>query len=313
MQLPQKGLPPGARSSHAVAMVGDMAYVFGGELQPRVPVDNHLHAFHLHHHTWSLAPVAAGYPPPPRVGVTMAALGPALYLFGGRDAARNELPDLYSYDTATSTWSLLPAGPPPRSYHSMAADPARRTLYVFGGCGVSGRLNDLWAFDAAEERWTRLPDAPCRGRGGAGLAVAGGKVWVVYGFAGEEMDDVYCFDPAAGAWAAVEGTGERPSARSVFAAAVVGGEEIVVYGGEVEESSEGHMGAGRFDGEVYGLETGKGVWRRWEEEGKEHPGRRGWCAFAGGKVGAAEGLLVYGGNSPSNERLDDLFFFSPHP
>ncbi|KAJ6850292.1 putative nitrile-specifier protein 5 [Iris pallida] len=316
IKLPQKGTAPGARSSHAIAVVGTKAYAFGGEFTPRVPVDNKLHVFDLDDHTWSVLD-AVGDVPPPRVGVTMAAVGTTIYVFGGRDSKHEELNELYSFDTLNSEWTLLSsgeAGPPHRSYHSMTADDRR--VYVFGGCGNAGRLNDLWAFDARARQWTQLasPGEKCRPRGGPGLAVVAGRVWVVYGFSGEELDDVHCFDPAGGAWEVIETGGDRPSPRSVFSAAGVG-KYVVVYGGEIDPSDQGHMGAGMFSREAFALDTETLGWRRLEEAcddgGGEHPGPRGWCAFSGADVGGHRGLLVYGGNSATNDRLDDIFFFDP--
>jgi hypothetical protein len=37
----------------------------------------------------------------------------------------------------------------------------------------------------------------------------------VYGFGGEELEDVHCYDPAAGKWTVVETGGDKPSPRSV--------------------------------------------------------------------------------------------------
>ena len=94
-----------------------------------------MYAFDLQTQTWS--PVAAtGDVPPPRVGVTMAAVGGTVYMFGGRDQEHKELNELYSFDTAAGAWALLLSGadgPPHRSYHSMAADDAAGRVYVFGG------------------------------------------------------------------------------------------------------------------------------------------------------------------------------------
>ncbi|XP_023642367.1 nitrile-specifier protein 5 [Capsella rubella] len=316
VQLNQKGTGPGARSSHAIALVGNKVYAFGGEFQPRVPVDNHLYAFDLETETWSIQE-ATGDAPPPRVGVAMAAVGPIIYFFGGRDATHQELNQLYCFNTSTNQWKLLSSGetgPQNRSYHSITAD--SQNVYVFGGCGVEGRLNDLWAYNVVDQKWIKFPSPgeACRGRGGPGLAVVQGKIWVVYGFAGEEADDVHCFDIAKGEWKEVETKGEKPSPRSVFSTAVVG-KQILISGGEIDPSDLGHMGAGCFTADAYGLDTETLEWRKWDDgvgsETEEHPGPRGWCAFAAGSRDGKEGLLVYGGNSPSNDRLDDIFFFTP--
>lgn len=314
VKLNQNGTGPGARSSHAITIVGQKAYVFGGEFTPRVPVDNKLYVFDLNNLTWSVADVT-GDVPPPRVGVTMATVSETIYVFGGRDSAHKELDELYSFDTCTNKWILLSngdSGPAHRSYHSMTADD--RHVYFFGGCGVSGRLNDLWAYDVSCQKWIKYPTPgdSCKGRGGPGLAVVQGKIWVVYGFSGVEMDDVHCFDPVQGQWSQVETSGEKPTARSVFS--IVGiGKCIIIYGGEVDPSDLGHLGAGKFSGEVYSLDTDTLVWKKWEDErGLEtHPGPRGWCAFSSGVRDGQLGLLVYGGNSASNDRLDDIFIFTP--
>lgn len=312
-QLDQSGIVQGARSSHAIAVVGQKVYAFGGEFVPRVPVDNKLHVFDLETLTWSVSD-ASGSIPPPRVGVTMAAVGETIYVFGGRDAEHRELNELYSFDTKTNNWALISSGdigPPNRSYHSMTSDD--RHVYVFGGCGVAGRLNDLWAFDVVDSKWVEFPSPGenCKGRGGPGLEVAQGKIWVVYGFAGMEMDDVYCFDLGQKTWAQVETTGLKPTARSVFSTCC-SGKHVVVYGGEIDPSDQGHMGAGQFSGEVYALDTETLSWVRLDDrvESSGHPGPRGWCAFAGARQGGLEGLLVYGGNSPSNDRLDDIYFLA---
>lgn len=315
VKLQQKGTGPGARSSHAIAVVGQKAYAFGGELTPRVPVDNKLHVFDLQDLTWSVADVT-GDIPPPRVGVTMAAVGGTIYVFGGRDSTHKELNELYSFDTCTNKWTLLSSGgtgPANRSYHSTTADD--QYVYIFGGCGVAGRLNDLWAFDAVDQKWVTFPSPgdSCKGRGGPGLSVASGKIWVVYGFAGMEVDDVHCYDPVRKEWAQVETKGDKPTPRSVFSTVGIG-KHIFIYGGEVDPSDQGHLGAGKFSAEAYVLDTDTLVWNRWDDglNSADHPGPRGWCAFAAGKRDGKEGVLVYGGNSPSNDRLDDIFFLTPY-
>ncbi|XP_020570991.1 nitrile-specifier protein 5 isoform X2 [Phalaenopsis equestris] len=312
VKLEQKGESPGARSSHAVAVVRNKAYVFGGEITPRVPVDNKLHVFDLGQHVWS-SPEVSGDIPLPRVGVTMTAVGNIIYVFGGRDADHKELNELLSFDTRTNQWSLLSSnemGPPHRSYHSMTAD--NRRIYIFGGCGNAGRLNDLWAYDTEGHEWIQFPSPGerCRPRGGPGLAVSSGKVWVVYGFSGEELDDVHSFDLTNKEWSTIETRGdEKPSPRSVFSTVSIG-KYVFIHGGEIDPSDLGHLGAGKFAGEVYVLDTETCAWIR-VCDGGESPGRRGWCAFSATEIGGEKGLLVYGGNSPTNDRLHDMFFFVP--
>lgn len=102
-----------------MAVVGHKAYVFGGEFEPRVPLDNFLHVFDLEKRKWSIAD-SKGDAPLPRVGVTMAAIGRVIYVFAGRDKEHAELNEFFSFDTKTGEWKLLSSGDesPPHRYAS---------------------------------------------------------------------------------------------------------------------------------------------------------------------------------------------------
>ncbi|KAG6541331.1 hypothetical protein Mapa_017273 [Marchantia paleacea] len=301
---------PKARSSHSVAVIDNKAYVFGGEFEPRVPLDNLVHVFDLKTRTWSTLE-SKGETPAPRVGVTVAAVDKTLYVFAGRDKEHEELNEFFSFNVNTAEWKLLSSGdgsPPHRSYHAFTADEDRKQLYTFGGCGKGGRLNDLWVYDINSAKWEAQPTPPpssnCVPRGGPGLAVVNGAVWVIFGFNGGELRDIHRFDLDENSWEEVEVTGDKPSGRSVFGSSAVG-KYIIIYGGEVDPSDQGHLGAGAFSSEVYVLNTEDRVWSKPDvtiEEGN-NPGARGWYAFSS----YGNSLLVYGGNSDSNDRLDDMF------
>ncbi|KAL7185960.1 hypothetical protein ACSBR2_027837 [Camellia fascicularis] len=120
---------------------------------------------------------------------------------------------------------------------------------------------------------------------------------------GVELDDVHFFDPVNEKWVQVETSGEKPTPRSVFSTVGIG-KYIFISGGEVDPSDLGHLGAGKFSGDLYALDTETLVWQKWDDSsnsGDNHPGKRD----------EQPGLLVYGGNSPSNDRLGDIFFFTP--
>ncbi|XVE78304.1 hypothetical protein DITRI_Ditri13aG0133700 [Diplodiscus trichospermus] len=172
----QNGTGPRARSSHGITIVGEKAYVFGGEFTPRVRVDNNV--FDLYTMTWSIA-AATDNVPPSRVGVTMATIGMAHI---------RSLMSFYSFDSCTNEWTLVSNydnGPAHRSYDSMTADD--RNVYVFGGFGVSGWLNDLWGYDVGYKKWIKYPTPGDHWKGKCGSRK---NIWVVYGFSGVEMDDV---------------------------------------------------------------------------------------------------------------------------
>ena len=57
------------------------------------------------------------------------------------------------------------------------------------------------------------------------------------------------------------------------------------------------------------LPQGDGGWHRLQMgSGSEQPTPRGWFAACA----TAPGLLVHGGNSPSNERLSDMYLLDLH-
>ncbi|GKV18262.1 hypothetical protein SLEP1_g28667 [Rubroshorea leprosula] len=283
------GAGPGARSSHAIAIVGQKAYVFGGEFSPRVPVDNNLHVFDLETLTWSVANVT-GDIPPPRVGVTMTSIEEVVYVFGGRDSTHSELNELYSLTcgrtNGPSFLAAMPAPPigattprPPMTDECTssvgAVSPEGSTIY-----GPMMSLTESGFSIQTQEKTARV---------GVGRA----SPWP------EEK-----YGRPTG--------GEKATARSVFCTICIG-KYIIIHGVEVDPSDLGHLGAGKFTGEVYGLDTETLEWKKWVDgPGPDnHPGPRGWCAFGKGWRDGQEGLLVYGCNSPTNDRLDDISYFTP--
>lgn len=152
--LPQHGDKPGPRSSHTLTCVGDALYMFGGELKPRVPVDNAVFSFELATSTWKQLSTS-GSAPCPRVAATACAVGPCIYVFGGRtgiEMGEGSLNDLHVFDTRSLAWSqLTPAAGQVR--------PLQRGLHQ--SIHVSLRV----LFDVLSSiTTTSLPQSLCRGR-----------------------------------------------------------------------------------------------------------------------------------------------------
>lgn len=131
--------PPLPRSSHSLNVIAGRAYIFGGEITPREPVDNDMHIITLPSGTVSSADYksmpakpesAGGAIPEKRVGHTAAVIGERIFIFGGRGGKEmkplEENGRVWVYNTRTDTWSYLdpmPGTPYPaaRSYHSSVA------------------------------------------------------------------------------------------------------------------------------------------------------------------------------------------------
>ena len=126
-------LAPGAaqaltRSSHALIAHGGKAYIFGGELKPRIPVDADLHVVDLssgqHSSIQPPSAASADETPAPRVGSALAKVGNALYLWGGR-GGKDMKPlsgELWKFDLGKkdNAWEKLATKgdqPEERSYH----------------------------------------------------------------------------------------------------------------------------------------------------------------------------------------------------
>ena len=211
------------RSSHSLSLVKGKLYIFGGEIEPRKPVDNDMHVFTLPSSgddavDYNTVPArgAKGEEsvPPPRVGHTAAVIGESIYIFGGRGGKDMqplaEKGRVWVFNTKFSHWSHFdPVDstpyPEPRSYHASVATEhpiasssdytespfgasdldTYGTLFIHAGCPASGRSSDMWAFDVASHTWAQYPDAPGPARGGPSLAFTQNRLYRFGGFDGE--------------------------------------------------------------------------------------------------------------------------------
>jgi hypothetical protein len=245
-----------------------------------------------------------------------------LHVFGGRSGGTsgegvefNDIFVLRQVPEATETFRFekVPVEgerPCARSYHAMTV--CGDALYVFGGCAGHDRLNDLWRYDSLTGKWERLHDgsggdaaAPSK-RGGPGLFVpTENDVFVVCGFNGKEMDDVWHYAVDKKEWTRLEG---GPGARSVFASVNMNN-RFVVYGGERDPAAQGHLGAGHFLGDVWLFDPYDRSWQEVKCEGRQVPEPRGWtemCRLTNDSV------LLTGGLNEKNERLRDAFKLRLH-
>ncbi|KAL0018118.1 hypothetical protein WJX77_002698 [Trebouxia sp. C0004] len=135
--------------------------------------------------------------------------------------------NLHAFDTEKLDWSEVRAAgrPEPRSFHSAASDDTN--LYIFGGCGLEGRLNDLHRYDSTSSSWECLPsNTSIEPRGGASLLVYTYNLFLIGGFNGKELgagnyaSDVFGLDPNQPelGWKVLSVKGTAPSPRPWLAA-----------------------------------------------------------------------------------------------
>ncbi|KAJ6554916.1 hypothetical protein DFH09DRAFT_1280581 [Mycena vulgaris] len=247
-QLPLKSTAEAAvnalkRSSNSAAVVGNKAYVFGGEQVPRIPVDNELWVVSLDDGSVSPAPTST-LRPSARVGACLSYKPEtaSLYLWGGREST-DMMPcnsDLWTYGLASGQWRRHATAAKEgvsdedkvedRSYHAMCI--AGNNLSTRGLPRQRPPRNAAHftlAPSLGAPTWSPLSAGPGPGRGGTVLTTitlpgAPEALLVRYGgFAGHELGGTLdYFAPARGAWGSVampglEGAAGHPLARSVHA------------------------------------------------------------------------------------------------
>ncbi|RHZ55083.1 hypothetical protein CDV55_102501 [Aspergillus turcosus] len=312
------------RSSQVLAVVDNVAHVFGGELRPREPRDNDVHTIALDgsSSTSTIAKPSTSQVPSPRVGSASTTLHQKIYLFSGRGglamAPIDEAGAVWEFNPQTSAWTLITAAsathPPARSYHCMTSD-GNDTLYLHAGCPESGRLSDLWAFRLSTREWTPLASAPEPARGGTSIAFAEGALYRMNGFDGktEQGGSVDVYSPEANAWSSYRFVADGvsgPEARSVSALLPVrlgGRVSLVTLFGERDPSALGHQGAGKMLDDVWVFDVEERSWRRVDAQGAETPCARGWFAA---DVHGESAVVVQGGLDESNGRLGDVWILS---
>ncbi|KAJ5112039.1 hypothetical protein N7532_000084 [Penicillium argentinense] len=330
------------RSSQTLAVLGNNAYIYGGELRPREPVDSTVYSIQLSPSNFFQRPwkrhisnpctaslnkepsaIAPSLSPQPRVGAASTALNGKIYIFSGRGgtamAPIEEHGSFWEFTPSTQTWAELkvanPKHPYPtgRSYHALTNN-GSETIYLHAGCPTKGRLGDLWSFNIHTRTWKELLPAPAPERGGTSIAYSQGKIFRMNGFDGnkEQGGAIDVFDMATNAWSTISYSPDGvsgPSSRSVsclLALSIAGRPSLITMFGERDPSSLGHQGAGKMLADVWVFDIGSEVWRKVLVEG-ERPEGRGW--FDAGVVADSEGasVVVHGGLAESNERLGDVW------
>jgi hypothetical protein len=324
------------RSSQTLSTVGNLAFIFGGELHPREPRDNDVHILDLSPSTSdnsgqraSLRSYAkASSSPLARVGTASTVVDGKIYYFSGRGgvdmAPIDEQGQLWQFDPDGAAWCTISPNdefqpmPESRSYHCMTSD-GKNTLYLHAGCPASGRLSDLWSFDVKAGKWKQLASAPGAPRGGTSITFSNGKLYRMGGFDGKHElgGDIDIYDIASGTWSTYEFTPngkEGPGCRSVgslLAVNVHGKPSLITAFGESDPSALGHAGAGNMlpDAWLWDIEA-----KEWSkivgDEGAEVPQARGWFAADAVVVNGKEGIIVQGGLAEDNQRLDDAWVLS---
>jgi len=193
---------PFARSSHAMAYLGgDQVLLFGGF----VDYWGQTWVYDLSDNTWTEKEPATA--PSPRLGHALAYLGgDRVLLFGGQDGMDS---GTWVYDLSDNIWTSQgpAAGPPARYDHAMASLGGDQAL-LFGGWNGANYLGDTWVYDLSDNTWTSH-------------ALVSSRTVVECG---------------AACRSAAEWTAVSPSARARQAMALIGGDRVLLFGGDTASS-----------------------------------------------------------------------------
>jgi hypothetical protein len=309
-------LAPLPRSSHSLSVVGGRAYIFGGEVNPREPVDNDMHVITLpaspettqaDYRSIPARPQSSGRDvPEKRVGHSAAVIGDRIFVFGGRGGKDmkplEENGRVWIYNTRIDSWTYLdpmPGTPYPaaRSYHSSVAiekpEPTIRSV-------ETDVLDDTQIGKVAEEAQT---DEQVGGRGTffvhAGCPASG------------RTNDLWGFDVMSRTWKEYPSAPGKPRGGTSIA---ISKQRIYRYGGFNGTGEEG----GKLDVLELNLTTfndiggtseisvsARGGWETLDftEEDMPHPGNRSVAGLQTLNIGRGGEYLVLflGERDPSSQ------------
>ena len=140
--------------------------------------------------------------PSKRWGHSAVLYNNSMIIFGGRHSQRI-LSNIYSLDFATLSWSKIE----PYSKAPQARDSHSAIIYnncdmiIFGGNGLSGKMNDLWNFNFNLKKWSEMSNSVKgiwpKARDGHNTAIIYNKYMVIYAGLDDKdnvIQDVFLYD-----------------------------------------------------------------------------------------------------------------------
>ncbi|HYI22698.1 MAG TPA: kelch repeat-containing protein [Candidatus Limnocylindrales bacterium] len=193
-------------------------------------------------------------------------------------------------------------GPSTREDHTWTVDGNGTAAYLFGGRDGDDISNELWVFDLQSDEWTIAtpsgpgPDARF-GHTATWVPDFGLVIWS--GQAGSTFfDDIWAYEPTAGAWRELPSLGDLPPARYGSCASLGPDGRLWI--------SHGFTDTGRFD-DTRAYDFGTGEWTDETPDG-DRPVQRCLhdCYWSSGDT-----LILYGGQTNGVPALGDLWTYDP--
>lgn len=218
----------------AAAVLGDTIYIIGGYDEEGEGIG----MVELYNATSDSWVEGIAQLPLPLHHTSAASYQGKIYVAGGYTGDWTASDRLFIYDPKTNEWTQGNPMPTPRGYPT--ANFVDGTLYVVGGDGGTAKeraaLNATESYDPVTNQWTSHASMPTA-RHHAASAVVDGKLYVVGGRIGEELNNVdliEAYDPISDSWTI--DLEPMPSKRSGIGAVSVNG-SIYVLGGEQNQGT----------------------------------------------------------------------------
>ena len=215
---------PDGRELFGMASLGSLVYVVGGlSSWTKGAPTNTVYSFDTSSGLWQRRDDL----PEARAGLTVSAVGDALFAIGGRGGQASRV---FRYDPATDKWGTIGAPlPQPRTGHAAAVRGSR--IYILGGRDLDGQpLSRVDIFDTVSRTWSSGPNLPSSIVSAAAdfldekLHIAGGTAPEVR----RTLTSHWMLDPLAAKWAPVK---SMPTARQGLTSAAINGRWYLIGGG----------------------------------------------------------------------------------
>jgi len=238
---------PAARYCHSMAWLGgDQALMFGGNT---FTSDTWIYDLGANNWTQMTPATNPGY----RTDHAMAYIGDdQVLLFGGYDDGGYD-DETWVYDLSEDSWTqMFPAtNPGIRRWHAMASIGGDQVV-MFGG--DENHLNDeTWVYDLSANTWTQIiPAVSPSARWDHDMASIGGDQVVLFGGydnIAPTSDETWIYDLSDSTWTLMA-TDTKPSVRRDHAIALIGGDQVVLFGGD----------AGGFSAETWIYDLSDSAW-----------------------------------------------------
>ncbi|XP_060917881.1 rab9 effector protein with kelch motifs [Labrus mixtus] len=302
-----RGEAPSPRFGHAVAVAGNVVFLFGGasrinraEEKPVYFNDFYMLTVSPEDLMWEEIP-QSGHVPSAREGHTLCVVKGKLYLFGGASSpnATECLAGVYSFDIVSLTWDCLAVGGVVVKTLKHSSVAVGDSIYVYGG-NVGGNLtDDLMVFNTVSLTWTpvktngSLPPALC----GQSFALVGDQLFMFGGHdaGGDFCKDLHVLSTENLVWQKWEVKGESPAACRGQTLTAHHDKDIYLFGGK----STNEDGTESSSNEIHKLSIAKMKWKVPLYVGIPPARRYGHTAFI-----LHSHLFVFGGKNEEQEFND---------